>query len=392
MRVFVKKNLLLLFCAGLCLFYHAANYPYRGLIQRPVSQWKELSLNFGSRKVWAIQVPQQTIKSKIDASATRIGGWGFVLRYYLEQFPFDMVAVHTVPLRLYHREHFRYLHRQPKERLYPMVDVLSDFTQGLERHGVTAVTVPIPTHVELDRDHFFGKKLPYGQTWGDLTPLTPEDPRALYDIFYQKHRKQAVDLEHLYRQAYAQDSSAGLFIPYDFHWASQGIAIAAKGVIDKLIERGWDLESPQVVPAGGETLSFSRTLVQFLQLPMHFMQVQPEFQFREKHFTLSANSRSIRSGGGRVVLVGSSYSVGMREQDLSLGQLVSRYLRRDLVESAFHGAGLQGGLLELSKKGFVFQEGDIFVYETPVLSVLTEPKTELPVFEVARSRTGTDPG
>ncbi len=377
----LKRNALVIFLCAFAFVYHCANYPLKATLRRPSYSRHRFDFKIGEKIFFQFEVPARTLQAKTDGSAQRLGEWGYELRYWARQFPFDMVEEKgAAVLHLFHRNHISVQYPAPPGAQYPFPPVVRDYLRAVSKVGVTPVLLPLPTHLSIDRPRAFASKLPAAEQWGDLHLLPPENPRALFDTVFEPVRPYAVDLYSAYERHAADHPDQDLFIPYDFHWNSLGIAVAAKAVVDKLIADGWDLDSPKVVEAGGQRVSYFRTLLNFLQLPQHYLQSHPEFQFVEKNYRLSVNPRKPRNPG-RLVLAATSFALNMEEEGLAFSQVLGDYLGREVVQSAFHGAGARGGLDQLKENGFTFRSGDLFVYELSVLYAMQEKGDPLPVLE-----------
>jgi hypothetical protein len=384
---FVKRHLLLGILLAFAGVYHAANYPLRATLRRPSYSTHRFELQVGKRTIYSLGIPARTLQTKTDGSAQRLGEWGYELRYWVRQFPFDMVEEKGAPtLHLFHRNHLTVQYPPAAGETYPYMPEVRKFFDHLQAQGVTPVLVPVPTHLSIDRPRAFGKTLPPTYRWGDRLPQPTENARAVFDTLVAPVKNASVDLYSIYTKYVEEHPEAEVFVPYDFHWNSLGIALAAKGVVDQLIARGWDIPSPQVVPVGRQSVNYFRTLLNMLQLPKHYLQSHAEFQYVETHYGLSTNPRKPRRPNGRLVLAGTSYALAMEEQGLAFGALLGNYLGREVVQSAFHGAAARGGMDQLREQGFRFQPGDLFIYELSLVYGIHEPGTPLARFETSVPR------
>jgi hypothetical protein len=365
-----------------CL-YHVANYPLPSTLRRPLRGFHQFEVKLGKHTLFAANAPFKTLQTKTDGSAVRLGEWGYRLRYFIRQFPFDMVEErNSIPLHLFHRSDFALQYPDREAKPLPFIPVVGDFFRELQEKKVTTVLVPIPTHLSIDGKRAFPRGLPSKTLWGDRAAPSPENPRAVFDEVYRPTAEYAVDLFAAYADHYERNPDDELFVSYDFHWCSRGIAVAAKAVVDKLRRMGWRVPSPSVIPAGGKTVNTFRTSLNYLQLPKSYLLSQPEFQFDEVHYRLNPNPSKIPKNNGRLILVGTSFALSMEEQNLSFGEVLGSYLGRKVVQFAHHGAGARGALEKMKREGFAFEEGDLLVYELWVPYAHKENGSPLPLLEV----------
>lgn len=378
----VRKNLLTLSLAAGVAIYHLANWPVRETLRRPSRQSHLLSLDFGHQSIARIRVPSQKIPTKMDAASTQLGEAGYSLRYALRQFPFDMFAVHGRPLRLYHRDHiplqFPDVQKQAHARVAGFQREAVALRERLKRKGVETVVFSIPTPLSIERKRGLSGTLPPERRWGDFAKMGAENAHKAFDGFYDQMRDFSVDGYRVFEDYLAQNPRSELFIPYDFHWSSEGIAVAAKAVIDRLREMGWNLPSPHVVATDQSQISYARTLLGFLQLAPGVLRSRPEFQFRETFFDLAPQAPK---KPGRLIVAGTSYSLNLQDQKYGFADLLGRFLQREVIVSAYHGGGSRGCLVELEKNGFQFRPGDLLVWELPMISAYHATADPLPSFE-----------
>ncbi len=360
---------------GFLSVYHFANYPITATIRRPVRFQETLSLAIGNQTAWSARIPARKLQTKTDESAARLGSWGYVLRYKLKQFAFNMVSIPGRPLRLMHREHLALEATEAaRSRFTPFATHAYAFLDSLRRQGVTPVVALLPLRVGLERTRAFGGKEPSAKLWGDRNMPASTRDREHYQVYHSMLGAGGPDLFSVFENTLRQDPQADLFVPYDFHLASHGVALTAQAVLDHLGV------SVPLRPTGDFSHSYRRTLLGILQLPTSFLVSNPEFQFRDWHYDLGPKPLS-RPKSGRVVVAGTSFSLSLEEVGLALPDLLGTYLQRELVLSAFHGAGARGGIQRLEERGFNFKAGDIFVWEVPLSYLMMRTNQPLPNFD-----------
>ncbi len=382
--IFKKPVSLLLLLTLTLAGYHLTNFPYRGKLHRPWLGWAKFSLDWGT-ELRSFNVPQILHHLRIDEACRVFGAPGYILRYQVGQYPYDMFSSGTTKvLDLYGRDQVALQYPSAIARVNAFARESDSFVREMAEKGVTVIPVVPPTHLSIERGRF-GTKLPPPVANWQSAESSNEDSRGVYNAMIVRPETFPVDLYQYFSDFKQQHPEADLFIPSDDHWSSLGIALSAAAVVEHLRKRGWNTPTPLIRAKGESFLSYQYQLLGYLQLPTWYLSRRPAFQWQQPLFALQSEPSSDTNSAdhSRVIVAGTSFSASLADRGLDLGSILGQHLRRQVVVKYLDGGDTSGGLGLFAAEGFHFRRGDLLIWEYPLISVwLNRNKRPLPHFPV----------
>lgn len=254
-----------------------------------------------------------------------------------------------------------------KSLTYLQREIFPVMQEVLSQKEVEWLVLPIPTKLSIIRD-----KVPAVLPTELLISehemeRSREDSRAVYKNFVQVNPKQTIDLFSLYEKHYKKKPLEDLFVPWDYHWSSLGITLAAEAVVQKLRRLGYAVGDTLVVQRGFAEPTYLEQLSVQTQLPQAFLRLRPEFKWREPLYDLEVTKKAKIKG--RIFLAGTSSTNRRRGTPYGLDRLLEKALGKPITTFAYDGGQMSGGLEALSKSGEI-QPGDLVVWEFPVSTAM----------------------
>ena len=229
----------------------------------------------------------------------------------------------------------------------------------LKALGVTVVPVLVPTKLSLYRD-----ELPYaigkrGRWALPPTDAQPEDPDFVHRLLADG-LPEAIDLYEPFRAFRRTYPDRLLYPPLDYHWTSLGSAVAVDLIARQLMDRGVLSIEPHWIAEGHRRLTASVLTDQY-PLPHWYLDRASEFSSEEE--VVRFMTQPVTEKGGRLIVVGTSYSQFPPEG--FLGQLRSVFGRR--VEAFVRpNNGYAGGFRMMKEAHFKLRRGDVLIWEMPL--------------------------
>jgi hypothetical protein len=327
----------------------------------------------------------------LDAVNETMAGWGHELRYRGGQVASHIAVGTPSPyLRLfYRREVYFQFHAAGDYFRRSIADRLGKLAGSLAEQGVTLVALPIPTKISIERDAF-GSTLPAEfpfQDWRTPPSLRAEKeaPADVYRVLVNAAPGHVADLQSLYTDERKSRPSDPIFIPWDFHWTTRGISLAALSVLDALTAQGFNVIRPRIKKVGTAEWSANELLLSHFFLPESYKRKLPELQWTEPLEEAQATVDGPR--GGRVVVVGTSMARRMRGTPYALGAQLARLLKRPLAEAYRDGFGPQA-LAALEEEHIGLRSGDVLVWEFPITELDEREWPKVTVAAPARELSG----
>jgi hypothetical protein len=171
---------------------------------------------------------------------------------------------------------------------------------------------------------------------------------------------EAIDLYEPYRAFRRTYPDRFLYSPLDYHWTSLGSAVAVDLIARRLRDRGLLSVEPRWLSEGRKRVSGSLLTDQY-PLPRWYLARAREFQSDEE--VVRFVTEPVPEGGGRLILLGTSFSGGTPEG--FLGQVRSVF-GRDLVAFVKPDNGYAGGFKMMKDAGLKVRRGDLVIWELPL--------------------------
>ncbi len=308
-------------------------------------------------------------KSGCDASSRFISDWGHIGRYLLGQVHDRILKGRPSEFEhIYYREELPFLFNgldSPIE--LAVVEQMRRFSANLTSQGAHVLWVPVPTKLALELDQI-ASPLPPESPWG-ATHLSravrqaQPRPYEIYRKWVERSDGFAVDLAKVFSDSRLRRREDLLYVPYDNHWSSFGIGVAAQAIAEKLRQAIPELRIPLLNFFQLRGVQHDHYLLSLLNLPSRFLNISPKFQWNEPLYSTEPPTKA--TNNGRLILAGTSQSVRLQGTGFSLGESLSRLLHRELIEESVVHGGLSGGLRKLHAKGVRVRSGDVVVWEFP---------------------------
>lgn len=322
----------------------------------------------------SLSIPQPCEKpvESLELSTGALRGVGYITRYLISP-----VNHYTFPklspgqnLSLFRRSDLLTRdHRGWEEMERELLPRIKRVRESLTSRGVKVVMLPLPSKIDVQWENVPHPAPPLSifETSRERRLVSAAELEAKYDFFSAYDQPYNVNLYQPYRSAFVKDPSLATYIPWGFHWTSYGIALAATSILQNLKTQGVAVSDIKTVYVDTADKFLPELLLNTFQLPHFFIQRRPEFKWREPRYRISADA-SLGQEIDRVVIIADSNGERLRENKLSLGELLSETLHRPLVDLSFGGVGGVGVLLDTAQKGFEFHPRDLVVFEFQVPS------------------------
>ncbi len=382
-----KQRQILLFTAvtATCL-YHAVNLVAFVFLPSPVSndsQGKYLNLASVSDLIpskWA------SLPNHFDRSINVIRGTGYLLRYLAgEEYPLVLIGTKTPHLSLFDRRDSEFVYQETGEKLErTFVPAMKEWIETLTAKGVEVVVLPIPPKQAVEREKL-PQELPPEYPWTEYLPHRREDIRGNFRRLLSADSSHMVDLFSHYMTHRDQNPQSNLYIPWDLHWSSEGIALAAQKTLDHLYKKGWPVGQYRLNLRAEAPLDHTPRLLSVLQLPGYYKRRSPNLRWREPLYTLeeevppriNVEPETVK----RVVLIGSSFCNRFSGTPYHLGNMLASALKRELIANCMEGGGNWGALAELKRDDFHLRKGDLLVYEVLMPEYFEKGKPYVPTVD-----------
>jgi hypothetical protein len=296
-----------------------------------------------------------------DAYRTAFADAGYVLRYVTGQTPESVIATRrNGKLHLFHSGEIALQANNSgtavAQRLAAAARPALDRLKAL---GVIAIPVVVPTKLSLYRE-----ELPYslggrGRWSRPETNGGAEDPEAIHRVLAES-LPEALDLYEPFRALRRREPDRLLYPPLDYHWTSFASAMAVDAIGRLLGERQLLSKPPEQISLGLRPFGASYLTDQY-PLPHWFVARGHEFAGEAEAVRFLTTPES--PGGGRLILLGTSFSGGAPEE--FLGQLRS-IGGREFFAFVRPDNGYAGGFRMMKEAGFTLQPGDLLIWELPL--------------------------
>lgn len=306
--------------------------------------------------------------ASVDSGAGTIAHAGHALRYLGGQANQGILIGPKDPLqRFFWRDDIQFSYPAIAGPLIaPLKSFIKEQVDYLESRGVHVVVVPPPTQASINTKYF--EPLPRMDPWTERKSGERVDARRVYADLVSASPRHIVDIHSIFAKELEENPAIELFGPFNSHWSSLGIALAARGAIAKLREQGWKISLPRLEPAGYSVPHYQHDFLLNLLLPQYFLSRLSAFQWAEPLYRLTETRHENQYFPlvSRVVLAGTSYSTRFQNTEQSLGGMLAKTLNASLVDFSFDGSWAGGSLKKMVKEGFRFSPGDLFVWEVPL--------------------------
>lgn len=302
-----------------------------------------------------------------DFSADFIRRLGYLGRFQLGQDSSVVARVpNSSPLYLFRRADHVFSQAQYGTRMRrKLIPAIEQALGEIQSKGVKVVLLPVPPKtvveelapsVRLESDQLYHQDF-----------STQVDPTENYKLLTSIAPETAVDLLKIYRN-HLREGGAPVFLPWDFHWNSLGISLAAEGILTNLNARGIK-SGPWLRESVGENDNQSNQyLLNHYQLPDFYLRHSRRIVWRETIYHLTESkpmSERAVSTGQRLILVGSSFCNRWGKTSHGLGNTLAAILNRPYINFCVAGGGLKGGWQKMRDEKFQWAKGDILVWELP---------------------------
>jgi hypothetical protein len=250
----------------------------------------------------------------------------------------------------------------------------------LEKDGVQLFFLVIPSHLALHRDLLPSGPLPPEDEWSELGDPGPEDAYGVYRAVVDSDPKRILDLFKIYRDYRHAHPNELLYVPPDTHWTSLGIAVAVQGMLGLLGQRGMQVSLGTIAFDGFAEPTCDFIVLQTMHLPARYCLSNPELYFTEPRYFLRHDAKKdpISSNGGRLIVVGTSFTERFQHTGYGFGRMLGAALGKKTITSGKIAGGARQGLVDLIGSGFTFERGDTVIWEMPLTNLLSEAKSEVP--------------
>jgi hypothetical protein len=322
-------------------------------------------------QTWQIKIPKIMRGSSgyLDSSSAALAGVGTVTRFLTGQYTSLAFSGGNDPYQKYYlRSDLEVQYQSAKDLVQKNTSVpLKGFIEHMEQHGVITIILPIPTKTSIERE-LLPKKLPARTLWANPPADGVEAPEEVYNTIVATSPQHVVSLYDVFKNKRAQQPDEFLYIPWDYHWSSFGISLAAREVLGHLKSRGVKVAEGDPQFAELAPLSHDDMLLRFLQLPQSYLQKNRQFGWREKRYVLSAE---FPKQNGRLFLVGTSNSRRLSDTSYGLAALLGKATGREVLSQYVDGMRWDLTLAPLIRESDKPKPGDILVLEFPMESVHT---------------------
>jgi alginate O-acetyltransferase complex protein AlgI len=278
---------------------------------------------------------------------------------------------------LFLRESNDTLYQYPGQALVTKIEApLTKWVETLTKAGIETVILPIPSKQSLDRE-ILPVELEDRNIWKYVPPHQRETIRANYLSVLGIAPQHSVDLFDLYQKHMQLVPDHYLYVPWDIHWTTEGIAVAAQGILGHLKKKGEAVELYPLRDMGLAPLDHSAPLLSSLGLPSYYLRRAPQFQWRESLVTLDHLPEG-KPVQGRLIVVGSSFCARHSGTQYNLGDQLSKALGRELTMFCAPSTDMEAGAKKMLEQKFSLKKGDIVVYEF-LFSHIPQSSLELPI-------------
>lgn len=319
-----KQTPILLWTAILTvLSYHAYPIVRGGLFRfSDRIEVRQMELRIAGKRV-CFSVPHlRSSQKRLDSSSEFLAGIAFVLRYWGGETNDYAIKGNANPIQKYFlREDVAVHFPSQVPKVEKLAQELKTIFRDLDKAGVRTLLLPIPPKMAFYEDEF-NKRLPPSDEWQaesrHVNEIPMESPYQAYRVLTESDPKHIVDLFTTYRHHNPNDPNHFLYVPWDYHWSSFGITVAAQAILESLKSQGiavGRLGEPRLT--GIRPAFFRDTLLYLTQLPDWFLLHSKKFDWREPVYDVDAVSGSPQ---GRLVIAGSSYTNRLRGTGHGLGK------------------------------------------------------------------------
>jgi len=373
-------SLLLIFLG----IYQARNLTSDRNFKRPLRSYVPLSLKYGDKILFSRDVPSLISYPKCDASSRELGELGFILRYKVGQFPYDMFQSPKgkTPRRLFARDASDLIYSRAiaETKQNALLLQMTNLAATLDRAGITLVIVLVPLHIAIERDFMPSGSLPPLHQWNELKDPGPEDPYGVYQAIVDSAPLHILDLYKIYRDFRQANPDSPLYFPGDSHWSSLGITVAAQGVLNFLKQRGTEVDVGKVSFEGFGDHESKGQLISFLQLPESYVTSDPDLHWTEPLYILKKD-RTLKlaaAGDGRLFVFGTSFTARFNKTGYGFAEMLAAGLGKKLTAWGNPGGGATQSLRYLQHEGFTLRRGDTVVWEMPLEAIQLDREAKIP--------------
>jgi SGNH hydrolase-like domain, acetyltransferase AlgX len=340
-------------CAVAVMIYHSVNFCHRSLGFYLRAKRDELSLRIDGGKRTLLRMPlisELVFRSRqhFDFSSESLAGMGYAARYILSDIP-DFI---------YERPF------QNKTQLFMRDELL------FEKAGIEHDVFPnMKLSLERLREYCRASHLRL------VVAVIPTKLSVLYPSSASRHVYQAIqnsmpgeknDLLDLYLSYQALHPEEPLFLPYDNHWSSFGIALTAQSLLKQITaaqEEAW------IKADGTYNLDPQTSFTGALQLPQFFRNRFWPFAWRENFYVIdSPPSRTYEKTPPKLFLAGTSFAKRLSDSPFGLASLLRRGLGAEVSDFSVDGGGKYAALHSLLENNTA-RDG-ILVWEFPLFEAL----------------------
>lgn len=236
--------------------------------------------------------------------------------------------------------------------------------QRLTDHGIASLILPMPTKIATERDRL--RYLPEPDAWRVENRDRPVTAHAYIDAIENSLPRATINVQKAYADWKRTGSSDPLFLPGDTHWSALGVAIAARAAIEKLRQNGWDLKAPRVERTDYRSpeRAISGDLLAGLLIPKGILERLPEFQWSENFYRLAEVTDHCPLRGGRIVLVGTSFSAQRNDTPYGFGPQLAHALHCELIDlNIADGGRALSTLKRMRDQGVTLASQDLVILE-----------------------------
>ncbi len=298
-----------------------------------------------------------------DASRAAIAGVGHTARYFLGQ----------------ENSFFFFGQKQPHQRLYERSDLDLE-KAGLEKHalphlakvttlfraarcrGIIPMAALIPPKSIIERERL-PEVLPPNELWESLGPKVAEDAGIGHRVLRTQDPRFFLDLFKPFHSYHKQFPEEDIYVPWDYHLTSYGMAIVTAEIVKQLAARGEPIAQPTLVRRASMPAQYLDNLVTMLHLPDRVLTKLPQFSWTEPIYEVEAEGKL--TGVKRVVLLGTSFSGRLHPLKLALGHMLEKTLHVPVVEALANGRTTEDLLTHLASQGQSLRSGDLLIVEQP---------------------------
>jgi hypothetical protein len=284
---------------------------------------------------------------------------GYFLRFKAGQVnPIVYRVDSTQQIELFHRAEFRFFNKDAPRRVSEeALPKMLSFAKILTEKGIRLIIVPIPPKSFIERNKL-PDPLPHEDLWSINSFATnnknEEQPQLASDLF-SKSSPYFLALDSVFQNFSKENPDRKLYIPWDNHWSSQGIALTAQAVLQKISP------SPASLRFLREMLpNYAFKLLITYQLPDKYWSSLPQMQWKEPLYTLSKTDKPPHKG--RVVIAADSFGERLQSDKLDLASVLSSHFQDGCESFSVSAGGIQGAFEEMRKKGFKLRRNDTLVW------------------------------